>query len=278
MTSAVFALIVPWSRARADALKRRAPFRRRYASSLRPSYTEARSKGLILTGLVVKNVTETGCEGPRRDRSGEYNLIFVALGVLTMIITTIRLVFKRFFSQLKALGLDDWTVLASLTICLAGIVISVEGLTPAGLGKDIWTLSISNITRFAIYFYAMEILYIAGVSLIKLTLTFFYLSIFPGSLIRRLLWWTAFFNVLYGAIFVFIAIFQCSPVSHYWEQYVDESRGRCININLFGWLHAGVGVALDIWMIAIPLCQVFKLKLHWKKKLGVCIMFVLGTL
>lgn len=195
-----------------------------------------------------------------------------------MLVAVVRLIFKKFFTHLKALGIDDWLIFASLAVCLCGLVISLEGLTPSGLGKDIWTLRTSRVTSFAIYFYIMEVLYIIGVSLVKLSLAFFYLSIFPGTKMRRLLWGTILFNILYGVVFVLIAIFQCTPVNHFWKQYADESRGHCININLFGWLHAALGVALDLWMIALPLSQVLRLRLHWKKKVGVCVMFCLGTL
>ena len=116
-------------------------------------------------------------------------------------------------------------------------------------------------------------------SLIKLSLSLFYLYIFPGTRTRRLLIGTSIFNVIFGFTFVTTAIFQCSPVHHYWTQYVDAtSRGRCININLFAWINAALAIAVDVWMIAIPLSQIKKLELHWKKKIGVAIMFLIGTL
>lgn len=40
---------------------------------------------------------------------------------------------------------------------------------------------------------------------------------------------------------------------------------------------AGVSVGLDAWMLAIPLSQLPGLKLHWKKKVSVGLMFFVGT-
>lgn len=40
---------------------------------------------------------------------------------------------------------------------------------------------------------------------------------------------------------------------------------------------AAVSVALDVWMLAIPLSQLPGLKLHWKKKVSVGLMFFVGT-
>ena len=51
-----------------------------------------------------------------------------------------------------------------------------------------------------------------------------------------------------------------------------------LNKNAIGWANAAISVALDLWMIAIPLWQIRSLNLHWKKKIGVVIMFLVGTL
>lgn len=158
-------------------------------------------------------------------------------------------------------------------------VINIRGMTANGLGKDIWTLGMEKVTQFVLSFYIMEVLYLAEISLIKLSLSLFYLNIFPSASIRRLLWGNVIFNIIFGLVFVIGGIFQCTPISFYWTQYTDKlSGGRCFDINGFAWIHAALGVALDFWMIAIPLSQVRKLELHWKKKIGAIIMFLTGTL
>ncbi|KND89226.1 hypothetical protein TOPH_06097 [Tolypocladium ophioglossoides CBS 100239] len=212
----------------------------------------------------------TACSVPVRDKAARYNIIAILLGVITILITATRLIFKQFFSHAKALDPDDWAILGTVAIYICGMFIGIEGLTAYGLGKDIWTLTTSEIPKFALYFYVMEILYLSGISLIKLSLSLFYLKIFSGLTIRRLLWGTVILNISYGFVFIVTAIFQCSP-------YLDGLRGHCVNTNLFGWLYAAISVAVDFWMIALPLSQVINLWLHWKKKIGVAIMFLLGT-
>ena len=237
------------------------------------------AKDLTNGRVVTKNTTQTACNQPIRDRSAKYNETVIPLGIITIIITVTRLVFKQSLGAVKGLRSDDWTIMGTLAICVSGLVIGVYGLAGHGLGKDIWTLTTHEISQFALYIYIMEILYFAGISLIKLSLSLFYLQIFSGTIVRVLLWATVVFNTLYGLIFVIGAVLQCSPVSYYWEQYTnDRLGGSCVNINLFGWLNAGIGVFIDLWMIGLPLSQVLTLRLHWKKKVGVTIMFMLGTL
>lgn len=232
----------------------------------------------LVEALFTKNLTETTCNRPRRDKAPRYDAMNISMGVITALLVVIRLIFKRFFSQRNTLGADDWAILATLVIGIPCTIINKVGLTAHGMGKDVWTLSPDTLTDFVLYFYVMEILYLAEMSLIKLSLSLFYLYIFPGTRTRRLLIGTSIFNVIFGFTFVTTAIFQCSPVHHYWTQYVDAtSRGRCININLFAWINAALAIAVDVWMIAIPLSQIKKLELHWKKKIGVAIMFLIGT-
>ncbi|KID70277.1 Extracellular membrane protein, CFEM domain protein, partial [Metarhizium brunneum ARSEF 3297] len=201
-----------------------------------------------------------------------------ALCVITALLVVIRLLFKKFFSYRRELGADDWVILATVVIGVPCTIINKVGLTANGLGRDVWTIPVDQLIRFVMFFYIMEVLYLTEMALIKLSLSLFYLYIFPGSGIRRLLMGTAVFNVVFGFTFVTTGIFQCTPVSRYWTQYVDpDSPGHCININLFAWIHAALNIALDVWMIALPLSQIKKLELHWKKKIGVTLMFLLGT-
>jgi hypothetical protein len=189
-----------------------------------------------------------------------------------------RIMFKSFFSGAKTLGPDDKVLLGALAFRITGTIMSVRGLAAHGLGRDIWTLTLHELKLFGIFFYVMEVFYFTELSLVKVILSLFYLYIFPGTGIRRLLLGTVIFNIVFGVAFVTTAIFQCTPVNYFWNQFVETTSGRCIDINTFGWTNAAISVATDIWMIGIPLSQIPGLNLHWKKKAGVTIMFLTGAL
>lgn len=185
--------------------------------------------------------------------------------------------FSKFISGLN-FWLDDWFIVITLVVGIPSSVMTVHGLTANGLGRDIWTVSFQQITDFLHIFYAMEILYFAEVALLKLSLLFFYLRIFPGTKIRRLLWATIAFDIMFGIAFVFTGIFQCQPINYYWQQWDGEHQGKCFNLNALGWANAAISITLDLWMIGLPMSQLAHIKLHWKKKIGVALMFIVGTL
>ncbi|KAJ4298814.1 hypothetical protein N0V90_004056, partial [Kalmusia sp. IMI 367209] len=170
-------------------------------------------------------------------------------------------------------GLDDCFIFITLISGVPSSAINVLGMTANGLGRDVWTLRFEQITSFARYFYVMEFLYFAQITLLKLSLLFFYLRVFPGKPVRRIIWATVVFNSLFGIIFVIVAIFQCNPISHYWNRWHGETHGTCISINALGWSNAAISITLDFWMLAIPLSQLTHLKLAWRKKVGVALMF-----
>ncbi|KAM0281224.1 hypothetical protein ACHAQH_003655 [Verticillium albo-atrum] len=160
-----------------------------------------------------------------------------------------------------------------------GVITAVQGLAANGLGRDIWTLPWSMLITFAKFFYVMQIMYFMHVPLLKTAMLFFFLQIFPDPLCQRLLRGTVAVNVVGGIAFLAVAVLQCLPVENNWERFEgSSSHGRCVNINAMGWANAVFNIILDIWMLVLPLTQVVKLSLHWKKKLGVALMFGVGTL
>jgi hypothetical protein len=226
--------------------------------------------------IVTKNVTETTCNAPIRNKSKPYYALSVSFGTLSGAIVALRLVSKFLINS--ELGLDDYFIAFTLGAGIPSSILTVHGIISNGLGRDIWTITPKQITDFVHIFYAMEILYFAQVALLKLSLLFFYLRIFPGPNIRRLLWATIIFDVCFGTIFVFLAIFQCRPISYYWKSWDGEHQGTCLNVNSLGWTNAAISILLDAWMLGLPMSQLVALQLHWKKKIGVGMMFVVGTL
>ncbi|KAF2199568.1 CFEM domain-containing protein [Delitschia confertaspora ATCC 74209] len=229
----------------------------------------------VKQSLITKNLTATTCGAPIRDRSGVYNTTSVVLGVISAICVFLRLVYKLAFTVTE-LGWDDCFIVVTLFVGIPSTIMNVQLATPNGLGKDIWTLPYFKVTNFLETLYVMEVLYFAQVPLLKLSLLFFYQRIFPGRPVRRLIWATIALNSLYGVVFIIVAIFQCQPISFYWTSWDGEHTGQCININALSWANAVISIVLDIWMLAIPLSQLIHLKLAWKKKVQVSMMFCTG--
>ncbi|KAF2847667.1 hypothetical protein T440DRAFT_190984 [Plenodomus tracheiphilus IPT5] len=226
--------------------------------------------------LTTKNLTATTCHAPERYRGESIRVSNLILAVVTAFCGLSRVIFKAVYS-IGELGWDDYSVIAALIAGAPSVVIIDRGIVPNGLGRDIYTVPFDHITNFVRYLYALEVLYFLQIALLKLTLLFFFLRIFPKPLIRRLLWGTVTFNVLCGFSFVLVAIFQCQPISYYWTSWDKERPGKCIDVNALAWSNAIISILLDVWMLVLPLYEIFHLQLSWRKKLSVAVMFCVGT-
>lgn len=222
-------------------------------------------------------MTATLCQAPIRNTGGKIRVSNLVLSIVTAVCALARVLYKAVFS-IGELGWDDYTVIATLIAGVPSVIIIDRGIVPNGLGRDVWTVPFDHITNFVRYLYALEVLYFVQIALLKLTLLFFFLRIFPKPIIRRLLWITVAFNCLWGTASTIAAIFQCSPISLYWMSWDKADRpGKCLNINGLAWSNAIISIVLDIWMLALPLHEIFRLQLSWRKKVSVCVMFCVGT-
>ncbi|KAF2026135.1 hypothetical protein EK21DRAFT_74877 [Setomelanomma holmii] len=227
-------------------------------------------------GLSVKNITSTACGAPLRIKGNEIRVSNIVLFVITAACVLLRLAHKGVFST-SELGWDDFIIVAALLSGLPSVIILDRGAIPSGLGRDVWTVPFDHITSFVHFVFTLEVLYFLQAALIKLSLLAFLLRIFPKPSTRRILWATVAFTIAWGLAFILVGIFQCRPISFFWTSWDHEGPGTCMNTNLLNWTNAIIGIAIDIWMLALPLYEVFRIQLSWRKKFSVAVMFFVGT-
>lgn len=99
-------------------------------------------------------------------------------------------------------------------------------------------------------------------------LPFFCLLIFPGTVAHRVYWKPScsMHSLQHGACFC-----SCITVSSFWpfwDQWDGEHQGYCVELNRVAWSNAALSIAIDFWMLFIPLSQLIFLKLSWRKKVS----------
>jgi hypothetical protein len=223
----------------------------------------------------TKNTSSTNCGLPVRDRSANYYALSYVSIALSWVFVLTRFAFK--ILDKFPIELDDWTILASAIAGTTTTTVTSRGTIKYGLGRDLWTLEPDEITRMLLYFEITAVLYFIGLTFLKLSIIFFYIKVFPTPKAQRLLWGTAVFTIVLGVVYVILTIFQCRPVSYFWTHWDGTHEGSCLSLNAIASSNAGFSIALDIWSLGIPLWQLRGLKMHWKKKVSVAVMFSVGT-
>ncbi|KAF7888507.1 uncharacterized protein EAF02_003048 [Botrytis sinoallii] len=196
--------------------------------------------------LTTKNVTETMCSAPVRDRRKDGEYIGVIGGCVAL-----------------------------LALATPPTVFSVI-LANNGLGKDMWTLTADEITTVLFYYVLGECFYLAAMAMTKVTFCLLFLRVFREKPFIYYVWGTLGLSVAYGVSFVAATIFQCWPVSYGWHQWDGLHTGTCNNIHLQGWLSSIINIVLDIIVIGLPLNKLSQLVMSPTKKITIMFMFSLG--
>lgn len=147
-----------------------------------------------------------------------------------------------------------------------------------GMGRDMWTLKDYQITNVLHFFFAGEVFYILALGISKISILCFYLRVFPSQGFRRVIYGVMGLSVAYTIAFFFATTLQCTPVSYAWNRWDGLHSGKCNDINLQGWIAAGINIVLDVIVMFLPLKHLAGLNMNLKKKLMVMAMFSVGII
>lgn len=121
--------------------------------------------------------------------------------------------------------------------------------------------------------------YALSLALIKLSILAFFLRIFPDIKFRRVVQLTMAFIVLMTVVYGVLFALQRKPLWMFWEGWKNKSpRGMMLDTNATAMSHALINVALDVWMMILPITQLWKIGIKRKKKFGIIAMFSVGIL
>ncbi|USW52750.1 Putative extracellular membrane protein, CFEM [Septoria linicola] len=231
--------------------------------------------------LTTKNITETLCQRPIRDRRGPGLRSIIAGLILATTALALRLASKI---NSPCGGNDGWSTTLwwddAVIVFGFALIIPIDYasflLSRAGIGTDVWTLPFANITRIQKIYYWCEEFYLAALPTVKISLLLTYLRIFPSQRFRYACYFVIGLNICYAIAFVLVSVFQCLPVHCAWNNWSGEHDCKCSNINAQGWTSAAFNVLLDFITLGLPLPQLWAMKLNKRKKFWVMLMFGMG--
>ncbi|RDA94343.1 hypothetical protein CP533_3804 [Ophiocordyceps camponoti-saundersi (nom. inval.)] len=238
--------------------------------------------------IVSINVTAVACAETSRRKMMTSPYVSPSNGwsIVASVFVVQRLAYKVWARN--GIGMDDVLIALALIIGMPSILFNGHFATAGGADEDQdgggpWRIfSYDSIVDFCRLFFITEVIYFVSVVVIKLSVLFFYLRIFPDRRVRYLLWGTLLFTCLFGGAFILLAVFRCRPVDYNWLQWETRRRGegvgRCLDADAIARSNAIVNILLDVWMLVIPVWQLKDLSLDWKRKAGVGAMFAVGTL
>lgn len=133
--------------------------------------------------------------------------------------------------------------------------------------------------------YAGNFPYLVIISMTKTSILLYYLRLFgtpgirPGF--RKLIYATQAIVVIWFIGSLIPGTFRCHPIDDFWDPLVvggPNVHRYCTNNNTYYLASSSFNVALDFWILVLPLSIVWTLQLSPKRKVGLSAIFLLGGL
>ncbi|KAJ8108699.1 hypothetical protein ONZ43_g6347 [Nemania bipapillata] len=169
-------------------------------------------------------------------------------------------------------GHDDWLIIAALVPLSTYAIVGYIQLT---FGEGRHVIFVTNLAGFIQGYVTAIVAYAICVVLTKLSILCFYCRIFfPTKQLYYISWGFGIFIVAYNLALIFVAAFQCIPLSSLWT----GAPAKCID-TLPPYTALGiVNVVTDAGILALPIRYILKLRLSLTRRIQVCGIFLLGAL
>ncbi|CEI66289.1 unnamed protein product [Fusarium venenatum] len=192
-------------------------------------------------GIEFQNSVSSICNVPTADNRGMYRDIIIVFATFSFAFVVLRVVSKLIVK------------------------------TPWG-PDDTWAI-------IAFHIFIWQILSILGLAAAKTSILFFYLRIFPDEKFRIIVWMTIAFNAVSIIVTLVLNLTLGQAVRIIWDGGTDyNSSLKTYNVVFkVGLANNAVSFALDIWMLILPMTQLYNLGLRQRQKIKVMSMFGMGV-
>ena len=183
----------------------------------------------------------------------------------------------RMYTRLRIIrttGLDDYAAAITLPFCIAFSVLLCIA-TRYGLGLHSSDLPTDVLRRIEAGNIEIGSTYLASLLGYKMSILLLYLRIFNVDKVFRYCTWTVMF-ITFGYLFsnFWTQIFGCQPIAKHWR---PEIPGHCILEMKATYGYGSLNFITDILIFVLPLPMVWRMQLSLKKKLGLLVIFMVGS-
>ncbi|OCL10124.1 hypothetical protein AOQ84DRAFT_289897, partial [Glonium stellatum] len=197
--------------------------------------------------------------------------ITVSFTTIAGIILLLRL-FTR-FALIRNAGSEDFCI-AFAMLCSIALTVTICEQVKYGMGKHIYTLSEETLLNSQKPFWASVWIYNLSLTFTKVSILLQYLRIFTIKQFSVSCWALLGFVAVYGTWAFFSSVFECMPVSYFWDKTIES--GHCMNQYAVWFTNAAVNIITDFAIMIFPIPVLRSLTLPLKQKRALILVFTLG--
>ncbi|PYI28052.1 integral membrane PTH11-like protein [Aspergillus indologenus CBS 114.80] len=193
-----------------------------------------------------------------------------------MLLTTGMRLLVKTRGQDDNFHMDDYLIMLATTLEVAYSVTMMASLGLGhGFGKHTSTVSVKDLEIFLKGEYVASHLYNVGLASTKLGILALYYRIFPVQWLSRTVIGCAIFICLWiTTIEIFMGVL-CRPLAAFWNPSV---KGHCFNSSALSYYINCSNMVTDIFIFALPIPVILRLRTTLTKKIALCIIFSIGLI
>lgn len=206
-------------------------------------------------------------------RAHEIIVTIVVCTVLSTIFVAIRF-FTRYFVN-RAIGWDDYAALATLPFVIAyGTLLGIN--TRYGMGLHEKDMSESLIVDFYKWIDIGAPTYHLSLMGYKMSILLLYLRIYRINRPFRYATYATMF-IVFSYLFsnIWTQLFGCHPFE---KEYNKKIPGHCIDYIKADYAYGALNIITDLIIFVLPLPMIWQLHLNLKEKIGISLIFMVGSL
>jgi hypothetical protein len=150
-----------------------------------------------------------------------------------------------------------------------------------GTGRHRYDLSPSGVKNARQAWYFCYLTYCASTICSKISIGYFLLRIAVRRLHTHVIYAAMAVTIVSGAAFFFAALFQCHPVSFFWNKFDKKHQGGCIANDIviaLVYVYSAFNILSDFTFALLPTFLVVNLRLEWKMKIALIPLLTMGCM
>ncbi|KAK5652593.1 hypothetical protein OQA88_10354 [Cercophora sp. LCS_1] len=177
----------------------------------------------------------------------------------------------------KEVALDDWLMFLAVFLYFVHAAVTFWGIVQASAEGQ--TDMIKAESTALLSWFICEVIYAPLSALIRTSISLLLLRIAVVKLHRRIIHATVVVVWITAVLYFLLLLFQCSPVSYFYDQILPESQGKCIYFKIVPGAtvaHSIIIAMADLTLAVLPVFIIWGVQMKMKMKVGVATLLSMG--
>ncbi|KAF7865850.1 hypothetical protein EAF04_006015 [Stromatinia cepivora] len=208
-------------------------------------------------------------------------LIAMSISIFLMFTFTVLRLLIRLLNRGLVLGLDDLFIVPGVILAMTWPILQILAVVYGGAGKHIWDVTYEEYGYFKRYTNLSKLFFFVAVGVVKISICLFNRRL-TAMTTRGWLWFNNAFLVLlviYILVSLFWTLFSCNPAWGGWDAIRLGREGvvaKCFPVGTLGSILSTVHVVTDFGLLAVPLIVLWKVKMGWRTRGRLYVVFAVG--